>query len=299
MNIKLLLSVFAITAFCHASAEVLVLWENDHLGGIDVSTAAGEAPSAGFWHADLAAAPVLSRGAGGTETTYVNTFAMRNADSLSLAEAIENNRYVTFSLEAQSGKAMNLTNIVARLQAQDATNYEVYFALMSDATGFSDGDQFTTWIVGGTGNSSDWLGQVRTFDLSGVAELQNVAGVEFRIYVYGHQGGAFAQAGIGRAFQTNGDADLRVEGEIVEGGDDDEVAMLSITVSPSQAVITWSEPPAGYQTVVWWMPYLDAERIDWVELASDLPTSQTTFIDTLQHNETYGFYLTESAVEGP
>ena len=280
-------------------AEVIVTWENDHLSGNQASTTAGEAPSAGFWHSDLAAAPVLSRGPGGVGVQYTNTFGMRNANSQSLSDAIASNRYVTFSLAAQSGKAMNLTNIFIRLQAQNATSYEVSFALMSDATGFEVGDELTIWTVGGTGNSSDWLGQVRTLDLSGVADLQNISEVEFRIYAYGQQGGEFTQVGIGRAFQVNGTPDLRISGEFIDGGGpvNPEIALLSIQAGPGQAVVTWSEPPAGYETAVWWMPYLDAALIDQVVLITGIPSSQTSYADTVQHTEEQGYYRVESIPE--
>lgn len=299
--------ILAVTVNWTARADVFVMWENNHLGGTNLSdsasTTAGEAPSAGTWNTNLAAAPVLGRGAGETVTSYTNTFPMRNANAVSLADAIISNRYLTFTLTTQPGKAMNFTNIFARLQAQNATDYAVSFTLMSDAIGFNEEDAITTWTVGGTGNSSDWLGQVRTFDLSNLDDLQNVTNVEFRIYIHGQQGGAFAQVGIGRAFEAPAqNADLRLEGEFqdVSGPDPDpEVSILSITVSSSQAVITWSELPAGYDTTVWWAPEIDADVVDHVALATGLPPTLTNYVDTVQHAEERGFYWTESTPPSP
>jgi len=199
-----------------ANAAVIAQWENDHLAGTEASTTAGEGTSNGSWSSFLDSAPVLGRGPGGTATAYINTFGMRNANETSLANAIANNRYWTFTLTlGDKADWMNITNIFVRLQAQDATSYPVYFTLMSDKTGYTAGSELITWTVGGTGNSAHWLGQQRSVNLSGVSALQNITDdVTFRLYAYG-QPGAFTQVGIGRAFQTNGSADLIVYGDIV------------------------------------------------------------------------------------
>ncbi|HMP77718.1 MAG TPA: hypothetical protein PKE12_15590 [Kiritimatiellia bacterium] len=298
MHIRVMSVVLAVVSFVAARADVLVVWENDHLAGNEASTIAGEAPSAGSWNVQLAAAPVLSRGPGGTATQYTNTFGMRNANAQSLADAIASNRYLTFTLTAQGGKAMNLTNIFARLQAQNATAYPVSFALMSDATGFGVGDEITIWTVGGTGNANDWLGQQRTFNLSGIPALQGVSEVEFRIYIHGQQGGEFTQVGIGRAFQTNGSADLRVEGEIVDDVQPpSEIAIQSFSVNGTQAVLSWEAPPAGYLATIWWMPDVGADLVDQVLLATGVPDTQQSYTDAVLNAQSRGFYRVEANEE--
>jgi hypothetical protein len=196
------------------SAITLASWENDHLAGNEVSTVAGEASSAGSWNAGLASAPVLSRGSGGTAVAYTDTFGMKNANSADLATAIANHRYLTFTLAAAPGYLLELDGVEARLQAQNATNYTVSFAVMTDRIGFKAEDELGIWTVGGTGNNSDWLGQWRSLNLSGVSALQGVESAEFRLYIFG-QNGANDQVGIGRAFQHNGTPDLVVAGTIV------------------------------------------------------------------------------------
>jgi len=204
-----------------AQADLIARWQNDPFGGNEISVAPATLGS----NMDAA---LLARGAGGTATIYTNTFAMRNAHSELLSQAVTSNRYLTITLEADTGYQMNLTNIFIRLQAQNATDYEVNFTLMSDATGFTPGDEIVTWVVGGTGNSSDWLGQPRSHDLSGIAELQNITDVEFRLYIWGQQGGAFAQTGIGRAFATNGDTDLEITGNVEVIPEPGTLALLGI-----------------------------------------------------------------------
>jgi hypothetical protein len=196
-----------------ASGQTLASWENDHLSGNAVMTTAGEAPSAGGWDAGLAYAPVLSRGSGGTATTFNNTFAMRMADSVDLAAAIANARYLTFTLEAAAGNLLNLSGLDAIITAQNATNHAISIAVMTELTGFGAGDAVATWQVGGTGDSSGWLGVSRTLDLSAVSALQGVVSTEFRLYIYGHTG-EWDQVGLGRSFQENGTTDLAVSGSI-------------------------------------------------------------------------------------
>jgi hypothetical protein len=215
MNKQLLYIAAMVSAVAGvASAQNLVSWENDHLVGNELTTVAGEVPSAGSWHFGLASAPVLARGAGATGTSFGDTFAMRNANAVSLTDAIAANRYLTFTIEAATGNLLNLSGITALITAQNATNYTVSVAVMTNLTGFAAGDALGIWSIGGTGNVNDWLGQSRTLDLSGVSALQSVPVAEFRLYVYG-QSGAWDQVGIGRSFQTNGATDLAVQGSVV------------------------------------------------------------------------------------
>lgn len=192
--------VFLLAGLLHA--DLIARWDNDLLGGINAGPIA-----ANNLGTDIAGAE-LGRGPGGTATLYTNTFAMRNAHSTSLADAVTSNRYLTIGISADAGYVFTLTNVMIRLQAQNATSYPVSFTLFSSALGYAVGDELVTWTVGGTGNSADWLGQVRQADLSGVSELQDATSAEFRLYVWGQQGGAFAQTGIGRAFLSDAADDL-------------------------------------------------------------------------------------------
>jgi len=61
-------SILLLAGFSQAAN--LATWENDHLAGNEASTTAGESSSAGSYDSHLAA-PVLSRGAGGTAVGFV------------------------------------------------------------------------------------------------------------------------------------------------------------------------------------------------------------------------------------
>ena len=201
-------AIIAVLLAGGVQADLIARWDNDLLGGVNAGPIA-----ANNLGTDIASAE-LGRGPGGTATTYTNTFAMRNAHSTELQHAVTSNRYLTMNLQADPGFMFTLTNVFIRLQAQNATSYAVSFTLFSGAVGYNVGDELVTWTVGGTGNSADWLGQVRQFNLSGISELQDITSAEFRLYIWGQQGGAFAQTGIGRAFQTNGEDDLVFTGTI-------------------------------------------------------------------------------------
>ena len=77
-----LISLAAITAGSFlqpvlVQGSVIAVWENDHLSGTEVSTTAGESPSAGSFNPGLASAPVLSRGIGATAAPYANSFGFQ------------------------------------------------------------------------------------------------------------------------------------------------------------------------------------------------------------------------------
>lgn len=221
---KILIAVFSVL-FCAelARADVIALWQNDALGGNEVTAPANTLGT------NIESA-VIGRGPGGTATVYTNTFGMRNANAVSLEDAVTSNRYLTISVAAEDGYMFTVTNMFIRLQAQNATSYEVYFTLYSDVTGYGAGDELTTWTVGGTGNSNDWLGQPRSVDLSTYSEFEDLTEVEFRVYVWGQQGGAFTQTGVGRAFQTNGTDDLVLTGTISVVPEPGSLALLGLGI---------------------------------------------------------------------
>lgn len=193
-------------------ADNLVTWKNDHLAGTEASTTAGEAGSGGSYDSRLVSAPVISRGAGGTAVAYANTFAMRNSNSATLADAIAANRYVTWTLSADPGYAMDITNMFFRLSSQGVTSNFVYFTLFSSLTGFTEGNELAVMNVGG-GDSNSGLNITNTLDMSSVAELQGISSVEFRLYIW-HTKVQYDQSGIGRCFINDGATDLAINGSI-------------------------------------------------------------------------------------
>lgn len=209
---KKILIVVLMTVLCSLSyGEELALWENDDLQGSN-ETAAADSSSV-----ELASTPTLSRGAGSTIATFADTFAVRDTvANASLASAITDDSYFTFTLTPAVGKQISVTNLFVRHTWQNATVYTGNVAVMTSATGFTDGDEVALYTIGGSGSPSGWQNQSREFDLSGESSLQNVTGaIEVRLYYWEPTGTAsqFDQFGIGRSFNTDALTDLLVTGE--------------------------------------------------------------------------------------
>jgi hypothetical protein len=205
-------------------ADVLALWKNDHLAGNEVSTTAGEGTSGGSWDPLLAAAPILSRGPGGTPpTAYTDTFGFQNGNAATLTDAISADRYVTFSLQASAGYQIDYSSLFIRIYTQDQT---VNMSLFSSKTGtYADGNQLSNWSFPVNAAST-----TATLDLSSVAALQDVkTSTEFRLYYWGKTS-ATAQVGIGRGYTNNTQDDLRVDGTITAIPEPGALALAAIAL---------------------------------------------------------------------
>jgi hypothetical protein len=207
------LFIAALMAGSFVNADILAIWENDHLAGSEVSSSAGEAPSGGSIHADVASA-ILTRG--NASSNYQDVFAMRAGDEATLAAAISADRYIAFTLTADPGSYFDsFEDVFVRLEANNISMGR-QVAFFSSATGFTDGDELWSLDLydGGSGPGQF---STHTIDLTGVTALQNnasLSSVEFRIYNWGSSGAANA-LGIGRGFQTNGSDDLVVQGTVI------------------------------------------------------------------------------------
>lgn len=203
-----------------ARADVLALWDNDPLVGNDAGPISATTLGANVGSASLA------RGAGATAVTYGDTFAMRNRDETSLANAILNNRYLEVSLTAASGYQMDLDEILLRTEANNIAN-GASFALMSDVTGFTAGDEIFSIDLydGGTGP-----GQYSTHTVNlGTAPFQGLTTVNFRVYAWGSTS-EFDTFAIGRGFQTNGSDDLVLNGTVSVIPEPSTLALLGIAL---------------------------------------------------------------------
>ncbi len=188
-------------------AATLAGWENDCLEGEEASVKASRVSPG------LKTEPVLERGSGLRSASYMNTFGGRNVDKTSLEEAVSQDCFFTWTLEAAEGSFINLSDVMLRLSAQNAGPYVVNFALFSDQTGFAAGNELTVYSVGGTGDADDALGKSFSTDLNSIPELQGVQSVEFRLYIWG-QDNQYAQVGIGNCYQTDGLPDLTLSGTV-------------------------------------------------------------------------------------
>jgi hypothetical protein len=180
----------------------LASWNTTPLAGNNVDAAATSLGT----NVDSA---MLARGAGATVVSYNNTFAMRNGNSADLATAISNDRYLSFTVDAGSGYALDVSSVFFRATSQDTTLTNIRnWSLFSDHTGFTTSDVLSTLAVTGGGAAP----ATQTVDLSANTALQGVSSVEFRLYVWGLPNAAFAQNGIGRAFGATLGDDLVVNG---------------------------------------------------------------------------------------
>jgi len=124
------------------------------------------------------------------------------------------NNYFTITLTPDSGKSVGYEKLFARFSVNTGNGTaNVTFHLLSDQTGFTTNNVLGIYNV--SNNVANYTPTTYTheFDLSEVAELQNLTEpTEFRIYVTSTSGN---RMGIGQAFTLDGGADdLRVYGTI-------------------------------------------------------------------------------------
>lgn len=126
---------------------------------------------------------------------------VRNSNAQTLAEAISNNKYISFTLTPASGNVLTINKISIRPASQNITRT---FVLFNSVQGFSAGNEMTTFTAM---NYSQALQVINTSAITNVA-----APVEFRLYIIGGSN-IYESTGIGE-----GDGiDLLVEN--VTGGD--------------------------------------------------------------------------------
>lgn len=202
---KVRIGMFSLLFAVSSQGATLASWENDALEGKEASAKSSRASS------DLKEAPVIEREYGLAGASYLNSFAARNADKASLEDAISEDCYMTWTLQAKEGSQLNLSDMMIRLSAQNASTYSVKFVLFTDKTGFLPGNEIATYSVGGNGD--DPLGVVFKTDLMSIAALQGAQYVEFRLYIFG-QDGPYTQVAIGRGWNQDGAVDLKIGGAV-------------------------------------------------------------------------------------
>jgi len=188
---KILIGLMAAMVATCGFADLVATWDFNGFSGDEVS-------AAGSMLANMEAS-TLTRGGGLNATGNGDRFCANNfADTL--ANAITDSDYFTFTLEASSSYSFSLSSMVFNWQASGTGPQS--FALFSSVTGFTDSDALDDWV--GVGN-----GVTETADLSGVSALQGVSGpIEFRVYGYGASG----TGGTG-GFEGSGD-DIIVNGTV-------------------------------------------------------------------------------------
>lgn len=208
LSVLLAGSVVAGIAVSAADAAVLASWENNDLTGPEASAPADVVD------AGLAAAPALTRGAGLGTPPYADTFSGSRAEESSLADAIADGDYFSWTMTADPGFELSLESLSLRPSTQAAS---LTMVLFSSVDGFAAGGEIDTYTF--SGNNTQF-----TTDLSG---LSNVSSVEFRLVAFGSDN-QFQQMGIGRAFNGNADDDLVISGAAVPIPEPASLALVGV-----------------------------------------------------------------------
>ena len=134
--------------------------------------------------ANLFAGTELSRGSGIVATGLLRAFSANNWDaSATQGDAITNNEYYQFSVEAASGYQVSLSTIDAKIRRTSAGPNAYLWRYSLDGTIFTDIGTPTNY----TGTQSDGLVQTQ-IDISGISALQAVQSgttVTLRLYAWG------------------------------------------------------------------------------------------------------------------
>ena len=208
-----LLITTALIAATGVQAATLALWEND-----DILTETNSTPvdltHTGVSAGVLEIANIPNPNAANAWDNTLDAYISDASWITNLTEAISGSRYYSFSVTPDAGKQIDCSNVFARVFVNGSGGQaSVQCVLMSSATGFAVGDEIGSFtassLVGGTGEST-----TNSFDVSGVAELQDQPSpVEFRLYVV-LTGGNHSRVGIGHAVFADGADDVRVDGTV-------------------------------------------------------------------------------------
>ena len=112
----------------------------------------------------------------GVSVDYPNMLNISRQCKPTLASAVSENEYFTFTIAPQEGNSINLTSI--SLIPQSRNNLNRNFALMSSVTGFAESKVIKTFNC-----SSDSNTDIETITLTGHENITEP--VEFRFYVWG------------------------------------------------------------------------------------------------------------------
>jgi len=208
------------------SADIIVLYENDDL--------AGSSASANTDMVDVNAtatalvAPAMNTNGGWLDAL---TVIQNNAGINTLATAISNDQYFSFTVTPNSGFSASFSSMdVLFSLGANVQPAETQFSLLSSITGFTDTAAIDTFS--GSAPASGLNAGSGSFDISGTSALQNVAGggpaIEFRIYAHNTGANSMTRIGIGEGFATNGNSDLVLNGTIAAVPEPSSISLLGI-----------------------------------------------------------------------
>lgn len=197
MNTKLLGMMVALgcAALTRTQAQTALLtWD------VNGTNAASSANLAGTVAANISAG-ALTLGSGLTASSAASTFGGSDFEQANLANAINNQDYISFTITVATGFSLSLSSI-DYLAGKSSSTTTLSAVLTSDRTGFTAGDALDTYTFT---NSSPAL---RSVTLSGITSLQNITGtVAFRLYGVSSATDTFR-------IRNNLGADLKINGSV-------------------------------------------------------------------------------------
>ena len=197
----------------------MALYENDNVAGTETSTAV-DVTAANVTASDLS----LSGASPASWVDSLNMFA--NGLTADLAGAIAADDYYEFTVTPDAGYEASYDRLYA-LMAVNVVDNEITAVLMSDAAGFTAGNEHDSQVA--TGPAAGSGAQDNALNFSFGAALQNVtSAVTFRLYLY--QGGTAGanRVGLGHIFFNDGADDLRLEGSVALVPEPASLALLGL-----------------------------------------------------------------------
>ncbi|MBD0254694.1 MAG: Ig-like domain-containing protein, partial [Cytophagales bacterium] len=167
---------------------------------------------------------VASLASGLTAVDYfTNSLIGRGQTATSLADAIAGNDYISFTVAPASGRTLSISSVKIRPLSQNGART---FVLLSNVSGFTAGNEISTFTADGVGTP------LTTINVTGHTNLGSA--VEFRLYAFGNTN-EWEAVGMGSRAASLAEADLIVEGSV---GTASAVAVTGVSLSPASVDLT-------------------------------------------------------------
>jgi glucuronoarabinoxylan endo-1,4-beta-xylanase len=222
------LALFLITV-TSLNAQTLAGWNFNAKGGqssVAATTLASGVSGNSSLGSGLVAINYLSNGLTGRDQTQTT-----------LANAITNNEYISFTITPASGKSVSITSVKFRPISQNRARS---FSVFSSRNGFAAANVISTT----SHNGNQWLA-LQTVNISSHTNITTAT--EFRIYIYGYTD-QWESAGLGNRQSGLSEDDLIITGTV------QDVATSNLNVSPSSlsfSASAGSSPVSVTSNVSW------------------------------------------------
>jgi len=169
-------------------------------------------------------------GSGMSALNYLNDgLTATNCNSTTLAEAIANNDYISFTITPSAGKSLGVSTIKYTPVSQDLSRT---FSLFSSKNGFSAANVISSFTA-----SANLGGTQQTITIANHTNITSA--LEFRMYIYGTGGNIYQSVGCGNATGI----DLEVLGSVTGGDTQAPTAasnLVAANVKDNRLDLTWT-----------------------------------------------------------